>query len=528
MSKFRTQLCSSLLKDNFGDVVSTVGTHLLKSGSCPLKQIAGNTGVGVEQVKKVLRTLIQRHLVRFEQNKKGFLEYHINVSTILWQLRYPRYIYCAKTLYGDAAELLVEELLQKGQSTLERSAEAVTRKLNEALESAGHSLITSAIVKEKFASMVKTHFLRRCLDAKRDDEEKVISLCSPPDEEQLYQLPPMEVDGEVSKKRKRSLESSDQPNKRLKTEGRGSENIMWQVDFERFHQHFRDQLLVSATENRIDKKAAEVLRTVLRLSETKTDALATMTNPVSFNEVLHALPKELGLNNRLLEQYLSMMSDDTAAFITKVGESSGGLYVVNIYQSLAELCKAHMENVVQERFGSKSVRIFRVLLLKRHLEQKQIEELAMVPAKEAKDRLYTMFADNFITLTEISKTPDHAPARTFYLFRVDINQVARMLLEKSYKAVSNAMVRRESELTRNKRLLEKQERVAAIAATLEQNGVEGQKEEIEQIITPAEITQLAKIKHVINKLDSCEMQLDETIFMLEMFLLYSEQVALQK
>lgn len=28
---------------------------------------------------------------------------------------------------------------------------------------------------------------------------------------------------------------------------------MWQVDFARFHQHFRDQLLVSATESKIDK-----------------------------------------------------------------------------------------------------------------------------------------------------------------------------------------------------------------------------------------------------------------------------------
>ena len=36
---------------------------------------------------------------------------------------------------------------------------------------------------------------------------------------------------------------------------------------------------------------------------------------------------------------------------------------------------------------------------------------------------------------ELSKTPDHAAARTYYLFNVDIKQVARKLLENSYKVM---------------------------------------------------------------------------------------------
>ena len=83
------------------------------------------------------------------------------------------------------------------------------------------------------------------------------------------------------------------------------------------------------------------------------------------------------------------------------------------------------------RFGSKCLRIFRVLLLKKHLEQKQvnastydcrnikivrqslieiqwmfsffvllqIEDFVMISAKEAKDLLYTLFSENFITTT---------------------------------------------------------------------------------------------------------------------------------
>lgn len=49
--------------------------------------------------------------------------------------------------------------------------------------------------------------------------------------------------------------------------------------------------------------------------------------------------------------------------------------------------------------------------------------------------------------------------------------------------------------------MEKQERVDAIIANLEQSGSdEVQKEEILETITPAEKTQLAKVKHMINML----------------------------
>ena len=180
--------------------------------------------------------------------------------------------------------------------------------------------------------------------------------------------------------------------------------------------------------------------------------------------------------------------------------------------------------VVLERFGSKCLRIFRVLLLKKHLEQKQIEDFAMISAKEAKELLYDMFSQNFITTAEISKTPDHAPSRTFYLFKVDIHKLAQQVLERSYKALSNAMIRKDSELTEYRRLLDKQERVDAIAASIEQGGGDqAQKEEIEQTITPTEKDQIIKVKRTVQMLEDSEIQTDDTMFVLEMYLFYANQ-----
>ena len=54
--------------------------------------------------------------------------------------------------------------------------------------------------------------------------------------------------------------------------------------------------------------------------------------------------------------------------------------------------------MVKERFGSKSLRIFRLLLLKTMLEQKQVADVAMIPGKEAKELLYTLLAESFVSL----------------------------------------------------------------------------------------------------------------------------------
>ena len=80
-------------------------------------------------MKKSLAVLIQHNLVSFEQNKRGFVEYTANTQNALLYMRFPRYVYSAKTLYGDEAELIVEELLQHGQLTMSLVLTKVTYRL---------------------------------------------------------------------------------------------------------------------------------------------------------------------------------------------------------------------------------------------------------------------------------------------------------------------------------------------------------------------------------------------------------------
>ncbi|KAK2173618.1 hypothetical protein NP493_863g01050 [Ridgeia piscesae] len=525
MSTNEINLCSFILKEYHGPVAEKVGVYLLKNGSMPLRMIAQDLSLKLSQTKKTLYTLMQHNMVDFELHKRGFVEYRLDIENVLVRLRFPRFIYSAKMLYGDTAELLVEELLHHGQIEMSRLLDKVTERLNESAEGGE---VSSENVREQFVALVHTQFIRRCLAVTTHTTGQPQAIPSFSTEEQdVHTVPTSVLNAVDSRKRKRSVDGSEQATKKQRTdtseEQLPDKGVFWQIDYQRFNHYLRDQHIINAIGERVDKRAAETVRAILRLSELSMDFRVPTTNPVSYHEIMQALPKELGVNSETLDQYLKILVDDSMEFILKADDSGGGMYVIHLKRALTTICKAHLESVVRERFGSKYFRIFKLLMLKKQLEQKQIEEFAMIPAKEAKDMLYRMFGEQFVTITEVPRTPDHAPSRTFFLFSVNISYVARMLLEQCYKAMFNLTLRREHETKENKRLLDKQQRVEAIAASLEQSGADpSQRDEVEEMITPSERAQLARVKHITNKLEQSELQLEETVFVLQTYLQYDK------
>uniref|UniRef100_A0A4W6FT33 DNA-directed RNA polymerase III subunit RPC3 n=1 Tax=Lates calcarifer TaxID=8187 RepID=A0A4W6FT33_LATCA len=536
MTAQEVRLCGLLLREHFGEVVEKVGTHLLRSGAQNLRTIIHETGISLDLVKKSLCVLVQHGACVFSSGRKGPgspTEYQASSDRILRILRYPRYIYTAKTLYGDTGEIIIEELLQRGHMTMSSNVKTVADRLTQNMEE-GRSMDYSE-VSSAFSNLVETHFLQRCpplaglgtTDASTPATPATpanpttpatlatsatpasTTVPTPESFPDCYKVPHMTLIG----RGKRQLSSEDGEEQRnakkakLDSDTHGDEGIYWQVNFERFHLHFRDQAIISAVANKLDQTSSEIVRTMLRMSEVTTSPTATCTKPLSANEIFRSLPSSYNIPRPILDQYLTLLVDDPMEFVGKAGESGGGMYVVNLHRALANLARATLESVVQERFGSRSARIFRLLLRKRHLEQKQVEDFAMIPAKEAKDMLYTLLSQNLVQLQEIPKTPDYAPSRTFYLYTVNQLPTARMLLQNCYKTVANLIERRLYETKESKRLLEKSQRIEAILASLQASGAEPEQlTEVEEMITAPEKQQLEALRLHINKLDSAENQ----------------------
>ncbi|XP_026795609.3 DNA-directed RNA polymerase III subunit RPC3 isoform X1 [Pangasianodon hypophthalmus] len=538
MTAQEVRLCGLLLREHFGEVVERVGVHLLRSGALSLRALAHETSTSLDLVKKCLCVLVQHGMCKFGPGRRGPagpVEYQINCERILYMLRYPRYIYTAKSLYGDTGELVIEEVLQRGQMTMSSVVRTVADRLTQNMED-GQSMDYSEVM-NAFSRLVETHFLQRCPPVDSLGATVLRTSCpgtsdspanatpqpaQPESNPDCYKVPQIHLTGRGKRRRSSGdAETNDSGAKRAKlekTEQCGDEGIYWQVNFERFHLHFRHQAIIGAVASKLDQTSSEIVRTMLRMSEVTTPATAAYTQAVSANEIFRALPPSYNIGRPILDQYLTLLVDDPMEFVGKTGDSGGGMYVVNLHRALANLARATLESVVQERFGSRSARIFRLLLRKKHLEQKQVEDFAMIPAKEAKDMLYTLLSENLVQLQEIPKTPDYAPSRTFYLYTVNQLPTARLLLQNCYKAVGNLIERRLFETKENKRHLEKSQRIEAILASLQASGAEtAQLAEVEEMITAPERQQLEALRHHINKLDSSENQVDETIFLLEAY-----------
>ncbi|KAM9109832.1 DNA-directed RNA polymerase III subunit RPC3 isoform 2-T2 [Megaptera novaeangliae] len=542
MTQAEIKLCSLLLQEHFGEIVEKIGVHLIRTGSQPLRVIAHDTGTSLDQVKKALCVLIQHNLVIYQVHKRGVVEYEAQCIRVLRMLRYPRYIYTAKTLYSDTGELIVEELLLNGKMAMSAVVKKVADRLTETMEDG--KTMDYAEVSNTFVRLADTHFVQRCpLVPATENSDPGPPPPAPTlviNEKDMYLVPKLSLIGKGKRRRSSDEDATGEPKaKRPKhttdnKEPIPDDGIYWQANLDRFHQHFRDQGIMwplaysQSQHSRVNSEfqftfqtqtSSEIVRTMLRMSEITTSSSAPFTQPLSSNEIFRSLPVGYNISKQVLDQYLTLLADDPLEFVGKSGDSGGGMYVINLHKALGSLATATLESVVQERFGSRCARIFRLVLQKKHLEQKQVEDFAMIPAKEAKDMLYKMLSENFISLQEIPKTPDHAPSRTFYLYTVNILSAARMLLHRCYKSVANLIERRQFETKENKRLLEKSQRVEAIIASMQATGAEeAQLQEIEEMITAPERQQLETLKRNVNKLDACEIQVDETIFLLESYI----------
>ena len=57
-----------------------------------------------------------------------------------------------------------------------------------------------------------------------------------------------------------------------------------------------------------------------------------------------------------------------------------------------------IESVIMEKYGQIAKRLFKILLTKKMLDQKQLAQIAMVPIDSARETLYKLLKDGFVSL----------------------------------------------------------------------------------------------------------------------------------
>ncbi|CAF1461583.1 unnamed protein product, partial [Adineta steineri] len=448
--------------------------------------------------------------------------YAFSLQRALYILHYAKCIHCARQLYGFDGELIIEELLLNGKQRMS----TLLIKVYERLIKAGkdptvHSLQS---IKETFKSLVSAHFLQRILI---DETKPHIPITIEETSTNLVQIPELTPEGWKYLISNQQEESNEPAAKKIKvpTPTFGDEKIFWKVNFQRFFAHLRDQELIHAFTSRIDSNAGEIVRTILRLAEIKPNPERTIS--ISFIDIAKTISAAgLQLTDETLQKYMNVITSDVNNCIIKIGDQGRGTYEVDFQKALSGLTKAHIQSFLRERYGSNALRIYNMLEERGCLSQKQIEDMAMINAKEAQQYVYSMFIDGMLTLEELSKANDFNPTRTFYFFRVNLYNGVLSLLDHSYKTMSNLMQRHQFEKERHRKLIDKRDKVEAIIHSLrEQNADDEQIKEVEDILSPIEKEQIQKLDAAFRKIELAQLQLTETILLLEMFLSISKSVA---
>ena len=161
-----------------------------------------------------------------------------------------------------------------------------------------------------------------------------------------------------------------------------TDRVRYQICPEKMTEVVRNKIIVAAAVRRLyDEAAGQVVSSLLEL-----------TGPtVAHGDIVKQVSRQHGQESQAatyLEQYLNILVDDRTRFLLKVGDDGGGKYQVNINSILVSVTETVLDNVIMEKFCSKTARVFRYIRSNKYVEEGALQGAVMIPSKETKEITY--------------------------------------------------------------------------------------------------------------------------------------------
>ncbi|GJQ77410.1 hypothetical protein Trydic_g20809 [Trypoxylus dichotomus] len=283
-----------ILQERFGELVQTIASYLYKYGPCSLLHLKKQLDLPLSKVKEVLSVLLKYSLLSIKRPYNINL-YLLECNRVLWMLRYPTYIKLIKRKFGGEAEVLLEEILQKGYVSEDDL-------LSTTLERLKKISITTTLssLREKLSSLIIAKYLINFSQNTDNNQEEI-------------------------KKEKGNCEVTKIKN-------------FWTINPDRFHQDLRDDFIVSAFGNKFDNNAAELVRVLIQQMYIRTEPWAIVSNPVPIVEVKDLIKKMNAFPQLItyFDQYVAVLEQDNSRFMNKIGEASGGSFQLGTKKSIVK------------------------------------------------------------------------------------------------------------------------------------------------------------------------------------------------
>lgn len=240
-------------------------------------------------MKESLCILIKYNLVTYKPNRNSNVaNYELVNENVLLMLRYPKYIHMIKIAFGHEAEIMLEEILQRGYMT----ASDVIIKVSSKLEAEGKP-VSLPVLRDHFNAMVVAKYLRRVPKCNEEKPEPILN------EKETFSLPTIDIP---------QLASALKGNSEVHPDA----GIYWTINFDRFHQDMRDKIVVDAVARKFDDNLAELMRVLLQRMYIRTEPWVDFSNPIPIIEV-RDLIKKLNTHPELItyfDAYVSILGNN--------------------------------------------------------------------------------------------------------------------------------------------------------------------------------------------------------------------------
>ncbi|KAH6670064.1 DNA directed RNA polymeras-like protein III subunit Rpc82 [Halenospora varia] len=167
-------------------------------------------------------------------------------------------------------------------------------------------------------------------------------------------------------------------------------------------------------------------------------------------------------SNRILQvrNHLHLLLNDDYHFIQKAGVRGLGEYSVNYPRLVATIREAELDQLLLENFGQSGRRLAKMMRRLGKLEEKQLPNLALMKQKDVRTKLAEMQMAGIIDIQEVPRdgVNRNNNTRTIFLWYFDLERVSKILLERTYKAMSRLLQRLDVERRRAHAILEITER----------------------------------------------------------------------
>ena len=131
---------------------------------------------------------------------------------------------------------------------------------------------------------------------------------------------------------------------------------------------------------------------------------------------IHAELRKTGaaVDKATIARYLEALQYDQVAFVSKLAGGRGDdRFLFEAARCLDHVRRETLHALLVDRYDAESARLHRVLMRHDALEQGDLAERALLPPKDARERLYRMFDAGLVTFAEVAKAPDKPGANVF-------------------------------------------------------------------------------------------------------------------